>query len=567
MLQAYYSTQQSYEDENYQGSRNDYTGTTARRKVFNQARSQSMGQQISEDYDPDFPPPPRSNKPKLLPKIPVKIKPSPSLPPTPVKTQQRPATKRTSSLEYQEPQDDLNYYQETHNKQNEYNEDYNYAYQSTDNLIPMQPEVIQPANEYNKSTVNDYRNSGMHNQQQQQHNQQVYQEQTPYYYGEKPTVQIQKADDEQSLSRRDTIKKQFQGKRGRLESPRLYQQNTDSLESKDDDIRDSFETAMSSVSAQGLQQSFNSDFTPVPEQNIMTDKLDQYNNVAIQDKSYNSSSLMDNKIDRFNSISAHEKDMMNGSIQEPQDRFKSIAVIEKNERFNGSVVQDKNDRYNSNLLESKNDIYESNSHISESLERDRYNSGPGVIGPTVPERGSRNNSLQFRDPVLSQKTSPVATPNSTYPGQNHNQRFLQRQTESIDSYVEEEVMNDADYSRESPASVVDRYPQDSNTLIEPYRAITPKPSSPSPPKRQDTLDEEYGDSYEQSFDQQLDEYPIDEMPPAEKKLSFEEPQIVIGDQPKRKLTAKERWHWAYNKIIHQLNVSKLIITKTIYCTF
>ncbi|XP_054287555.1 phorbol ester/diacylglycerol-binding protein unc-13-like [Macrosteles quadrilineatus] len=331
---VYYSTQQSYEDENYQ-VRNDFSGSTARRKQFNSSRSQSMSQQINDDYDPDFPPPRSRNKPKKLPQIPVKIKPSPSLPPTPVKTQQHKPAKRTGSLEYQEPQEEVNYYQDTRNKQIDYNEDYNYAYQSTDNLIPTQPEVIIPSNQYKDTVTSRVTNQQAYqdayqdtnqqvyernnqqsyqaiNQQGYQTNQQAYstqnqqgyqttnqqnyqttdqqayptinqqgyQEPTYNYYGEKPpTVQVQRPEeDQQTLSRRDTLKKQFQG-RQRLESPRIFQQNTDSLESKDDDLRDSFETAMSSVSAQG-HQSFNSEYTPVPEPNTMTDKLDRYNNVS-----------------------------------------------------------------------------------------------------------------------------------------------------------------------------------------------------------------------------------------------------------------------------------------------
>lgn len=548
-----------------------------------------MGQQV-DDYDPDFPPPPRSNKPKLLPQIPIKIKPSPSLPPTPVKAQQQQAARRTASLEYQEPQEDPSYYQETRNKQNVYNEDYNYAYQSTDNLIPTQPETAQSVNEY-KETISDVRvtNRG--------HNQQAYQDQSQYYYGNKqtPTVQIQRPEDEQqSLNRRDTIKKQFQGMR-RLESPRLYQQNTDSLESKDDDLRDSFETAMSSVSAQG-RQSFNSEFTSVPEQNTMTDRMDPYNNVPVQDKGYsNSTNLIDNKSDRYNGVAvkenrynggtAHDNRYNSGTTQDT--RYKSVTIQEKRfnsetiedsryndetaqesdrfgamtqdnvDRYNNVSAQDKNGRYNTSLGQEENGRYSSNSRISPSKnEQDYYSSGPGVIGPAIPERNSsRNNSLQLREALLSQKASPVVTPTSAYPNQNHNQRFLQRQTESIDSYVEEELLNEADYSRESPVSIVDLYPQETNALIEPYQAKTPKASSPSPPKRQETLDEEYDHAFGQSFDDQPpEEYPMEDILPAEEQLPLPA-QEIIGDQPKRKMTAKERWHWAYNKIIHQLNVS------------
>lgn len=86
----------------------DFVGTTARRKT---------GRQL-----PDFPP--KRNKPKVLPQIPTKIKPSPSLPPTPARTKPIAPARRSGSLEA-EPKDS-------------YNEDYNYAYMSNDNLTQTQ---------------------------------------------------------------------------------------------------------------------------------------------------------------------------------------------------------------------------------------------------------------------------------------------------------------------------------------------------------------------------------------------------------------------------------------------
>lgn len=43
--------------------------------------------------------------------------------------------------------------------------------------------------------------------------------------------------------------------------------------------------------------------------------------------------------------------------------------------------------------------------------------------------------------------------------------------------------------------------------------------------------------------------------PAPRKDSIELIPTVLKEKPKPKPTAKERWHWAYNKIIMQLNVS------------
>jgi hypothetical protein len=52
--------------------------------------------------------------------------------------------------------------------------------------------------------------------------------------------------------------------------------------------------------------------------------------------------------------------------------------------------------------------------------------------------------------------------------------------------------------------------------------------------------------------------------PAEKSksVSFEDEEEFKPER--RKMTVKERWHWAYSKIVMQLNVSILKIYKNIW---
>lgn len=61
--------------------------------------------------------------------IPTKMRPSPSLPPTPARSKPLPVTRRAGSLEA-EP------------NEGSYNEDYNYAYLSTDNLNSVQQPMV-----------------------------------------------------------------------------------------------------------------------------------------------------------------------------------------------------------------------------------------------------------------------------------------------------------------------------------------------------------------------------------------------------------------------------------------
>ncbi|CAA9994091.1 unnamed protein product, partial [Nesidiocoris tenuis] len=136
---AYYTPRQSYEDEDYHPG-SDYIGTTARRKMPSISGRHSGSRHSVPD---DFAPPPRKSKgPKLLPQIPTKIKPSPSLPPTPVRQKPQVPTRRTNSLEHEESTMDDRYgniySSDTRLGKSAYNEDYNYAYRSSDNLTPQE---------------------------------------------------------------------------------------------------------------------------------------------------------------------------------------------------------------------------------------------------------------------------------------------------------------------------------------------------------------------------------------------------------------------------------------------
>jgi hypothetical protein len=41
-----------------------------------------------------------------------------------------------------------------------------------------------------------------------------------------------------------------------------------------------------------------------------------------------------------------------------------------------------------------------------------------------------------------------------------------------------------------------------------------------------------------------------------KSVTISDEQIVVHEKPREKRTAKQRWHWAYNRIVHQAQVSK-----------
>lgn len=245
-------------------------------------------------------PPTPTTTPKLLARIAAHTnKPSVSLPPTPgrqlpkpnlnhrsAKARRNNLMKRTSSAEYndsEQPLDDpYNYYMRpgAMSAQQMYNEDYNYAYQSIDNL-PTQPEV--PVSEVNTPVSSQYQSvppviypSVSVNDQRTNVSGIVpnsvkvngtaasavtslgyqsavsnYQSNDEYYYS------AQEADyPENDVDYYDTKPQPATRKKklGRRENSPLLQQNTDSLESRDDELKDSFDTAVSSVSSSLPQQ-------------------------------------------------------------------------------------------------------------------------------------------------------------------------------------------------------------------------------------------------------------------------------------------------------------------------
>lgn len=163
-------------------------------------------------------------------------KPFNSLPPTPGRQLPRPnlnrsrrnnAVKRTSSADYGDGQES---YDNCYVRPGavSYNEDYNYAYRSIDNL--QAEEVADVTGDGTVANANYLR-------------QEVAAKEAPfaedYYYN-----QAREYDDyEDSVPPR---RKRLLGKR---DASPLLQQNTDSLESRDDELKDSFETAVSSMSS------------------------------------------------------------------------------------------------------------------------------------------------------------------------------------------------------------------------------------------------------------------------------------------------------------------------------
>lgn len=125
---------------------------------------------------------------------------------------------------------------------------------------------------------------------------------------------------------------------------------------------------------------------------------------------------------------------------------------------------------------------------------------------------------------------------------NKNSRMLQKQETILSEaaeYIEDNEQHDMSlYHDEPPTTKPQHHLQTQESLL---------------PGEEPELDMYHDEIPSQHIDKTSGIEMIHEEPPPMRKDSEPIP-TVLKEKPKPKPTAKERWHWAYNKIIMQLNV-------------
>lgn len=534
-------------------------------------------------------PPTPTKTPKILARLAAHNKPFNSLPPTPgrqlpkpnvnhrsAKARRNSIMKRTNSAEYTDNVGDAydNYYMRPGavSAREMYNEDYNYAYQSNDNL--EQEETITPVQNVSVNVVNQESFGAELNSQQIGSQYQQYSSDEYYYSAQESTTQYVEPDyyidNTQVSQRRKLLSK-------RDNSP-LLQQNTDSLESRDDDLKDSFDTAVSSISSSLYQH-----------------KRNAYPDYSAPD-------------DNTSTIT---------STMHVDDLTKTITTVATTVTTTTTIIQS---QYNRDQIDSPQ-------AVDTQLANHTINVAPSQINntQTVPIKNTNtvrgylqqqetidNTYYQHLEPEIIYETEEYSEKGSEHYLDNH---------ESIDSYTEENGysndvngdFNNKAINRDSPASVihVERYDDEQSlrrgssqiTVVDPYHPSLQRQNvdnynntsssrraslelyraqSPSrlvqndvyqtlptnddyeltPARKPSVIDtyqtipnrrtsirhttNEHQDSlnhHEVSNEEDLTE---------KKSVSFEEEE---DKAPRPKITAQQRWLWAYNKIIMQLNVS------------
>ncbi|KAF5304323.1 hypothetical protein FQA39_LY09702 [Lamprigera yunnana] len=530
-------------------------------------------------------PPTPTKTTKVLARIAANTK---SLPPTPgrklpqpnysnhrsAKTRKNNFMKRTSSAEYPDYSND-DIYDDAYIRQGAisakevYNEDYNYAYQSIDNLPTDQQEEVTSAID------SDFRSSVTVNVCQNDTFPQYPQSTEEYYYSAQEERDYNTEQDYYEIKQKEsTYKRKMM--RGRVRSP-LIQQNTDSLESRDDDLKDSFETATSSMSSSLPQQRR----VPVFDlYSVTTPEIIVHNTTVITSPTSDENSL---QASTFN-------------IQYHRDQPEPVKAIPTLHGTNTTVPD-------VTITEPNN-----------------------TTNQTIPFRNdsSRGFLLQQDSTILQHEESIDEDPNFNipemveivYPEKINEEPYLEQQ-ESIESYVEEDLHDiSADYtkamSRDSPVSVIHItddnislrrgssqitvvdpfHPSLQQRPLEPYAPISTRRPSVDPYRSTSPVRRTSGDAYSSAsslkatddlFNRQrknsIDPYqqgaprrasvrhspvPIEYTAHEDVVIPLEDEQLDEKDiedvdiKPARpQVTAQQRWHWAYNKIIMQLNVSTI----------
>ncbi|XP_063994154.1 uncharacterized protein LOC135171497 [Diachasmimorpha longicaudata] len=343
----------------------------------------------------------------------------------------------------------------------------------------------------------------------------------------------------------------------------LHQQNTDSLESRDDELKDSFDTAMSSVtSSQPIkghsEYSTAGESSPVAPMHVETPTSSQ--SPAVTMVNHNTApdvtaSVTTTAIVHSN-ITTNGKKSLTRTESYLDDNYQGTGDDEYMEAFtNGQERKDsqlsqqsqhsnysqkpkltRGDSYGSDYY---NGTYDDNRRgsldadtKSELSRKNSYSSRYGSYGKSVIQPLSRAESYQrgYFDDHHSFDETEIVLSNVV------NGEYKMRD-ETLDRYERgEEAL--ARGSRE-------------NSLIEPYRSTPPLSMSASPKGsiiKQPSLEESI----------QLDTPPRSPPePPADEELMDLMGGGPIPTQLKERPTmnAKQRWHWAYNKIIMQLTVS------------
>ncbi|XP_017778411.1 PREDICTED: protein unc-13 homolog B isoform X14 [Nicrophorus vespilloides] len=634
------------QEESYQESYSCAPTPTARRRMpqIPGRRSASRQSSLNDDNYDGFRTPEQSHRGASLPPTPTKApkviarlmtqnKPFNSLPPTPgrqlpkpnlnhrsANTRRNSLLKRTTSADYTDNLDGSgydSYYMRPGavSARENYNEDYNYAYQSIDNL-PAEPGAIDPT-----PMLSDNRTSMKVDNSAQISNgttQQPYQSYPTddYYYADQQDDNTSSVFNKQYFKDQNTYNQQkddyyeyqdsYEGSyeeksstrrmmlSNRLNSP-LQQQNTDSLESRDDELKDSFETAVSSMSSSvqhpyseystaGENLSITTTGGTFPHESTKTTTIAQYNRdqpestkaIAITigtTQPMVTTTAASTQRNGFTRGYLQQQDTIDKGYlphQESIEKSYYPAEVTQQDKSEVGYFQDQEKHYlphqhslDKDFSESKEYLYEQDE--DEYLEKEDYLEPQESIESYIEEEVSTNGKAINQespasvihvdnyadDQSLRRGSSQITVVGPTYPTR---KASVGSRRPSVDPYASQPPSQRPSVELSRRPSIVDPYrsTQDQYHLAEDQYLSTPprKPSVEAYPPRRPSIRQSPPEIVAQEPEEEI--YVEDAEASEKKSVSFEEEEEE-PKPPRPQVTAQQRWHWAYNKIIMQLN--------------
>ncbi|KAG5866601.1 hypothetical protein JTB14_009267 [Gonioctena quinquepunctata] len=505
------------------------TKKTSWRQLPQSTRDSSDGVRTPESYShrgASLPPTPTKNS-KIMGRLshnasgnsrsgtPGRQLPKPNVDFSNVRAKRNKLMKRTSSADYEDAATENCYVRAgALSALENYNEDYNYAYQSTDNLpIETEADIYSLPSVSNDSSVvnaNYLRKNSFPLQDDYYRSAQTRENNQKYYNVEVPVSQRKKLSGEHDTSQ-------------------LVQQNTDSLESRDDELKDSFETPVSSMSS-SLQHLKSTSYSKTIVETVVTDA---------------------------HNLDIAQKNILN-TIPGDQHQFKAIdntslpsLTVAQVHNHNRKCVDA--GYYIQNQLENKTSV--------------EYN------GCSVPEEAY----LEVQESIES---------------------YVEEETEDSVAYGPNAVSGNQAIKHDSPLSVIHVENREDDhklrsressliSVVDPYHpALQRSTQPPSISSRRSSGAETPYQNYEDQFLNYSLKNGSDAV--ATRRLSVRQSpgtpekhvEAVVGDQQcilelpeevpivvqqkeeevkeqRPQITAQQRWLWAYNKIIMQLDVSLL----------
>ncbi|CAG9853814.1 unnamed protein product [Phyllotreta striolata] len=423
-----------------------------------------------------------------------------------------------------------------------YNEDYNYAYQSTDNLPVVQDvDAYSIPNIANDKTVTYSQPNSITFQ-------------SDYY-----SKSAQNCDYNQTYYNDDPFRKQ-----GNLDANQMMQQNTDSLESRDDDFKNSFDTAISSITNSMHQYTKSTYAEPIADTtltdsinsssknhnldniaqknilNMMPHLGDQHHNLrAIEkdDSNYRASAIDNSRLPNLTIAQIHNQSSFGDvSVSSNKGYLKSQNCIDSS--YYGNQLDDKSVQEENYLdIQDSIDGYieeETEDTISYGQNAIKHDSPMSVIHVNSRDSGAIDSILHTAEPsqasTMVDPYHPAAAAAMQRAQQQASGTNSRRSSAADPSYqtYDDPYLN---YQRKngSDAGIQDR-----------RVSIRRSPSVAEPP--------------EEIVKDELVHVGLQDEMPQETNLVI--PQIQEEEPEQRpKITAQQRWLWAYNKIIMQLDVS------------